>query len=160
MQDITHYPSQDRSQPSLPINNAIPLRPSKRHIRISTRRKPQKLIILTIRHLRTRQRRIHTFIAKRDLILLVVVDVRWGINNTEENRHSVPWQLRASKACKGIVVECRSCLWAKLQCGAPGAAFVVWYADAVDVGFLDAWEFADHFGYFGGCAGRGNLLAG
>jgi hypothetical protein len=39
---------------------------------------------------------------------------------------------------------------ADLKGCAAGAAFVVGEADAVDVGFVDAGEFADYFGDFGG----------
>ena len=80
----------------------------------------------------------------------MVMDVRGVIDYTQEDGHCVTRKLGAGVACERSVVEGLSGFGADLQGGTAGAAFVVGETDAVDVGFLDAGEFADYFGNFGG----------
>ena len=85
----------------------------------------------------------------------MVMDVRRFIDDAEEDGHRVARQFGPGVACECGIVEGLPGFGADLEGGAAGAAFVVGEADAVDVGFLDAGEFADYFGDFGGGAGGG-----
>lgn len=77
------------SQPSTPILNLLPILLPKRRIRLIPRRNPQEMIIPTIRHLRPNKLRVHSLVTQRNLILLMVMDVRGVIDYTQENGHCV-----------------------------------------------------------------------
>lgn len=62
-------------QPRRSTNNPLPLLLSKGRILLLARGNPQERVTLSIRNLGSNKRRIDTLIAKRNLILLVVVDV-------------------------------------------------------------------------------------
>lgn len=86
--------------------------------------------------------------------MLMVVDMCWVIDDTQEDRYRVARQLRPRESCERGEIEGLACFVLDLQRCAAGAAFVVGQFDTVDICFADAGELADYFGNFGRGAGR------
>lgn len=129
----------------------LPLLFPKYRVLFTPRRDPQKLIVRTIGHFRASQRRINSLIAQRDLVLLVIMDVRRVFHDSQEDGYRIARQLRLREARKCGVVECLSSLRCDLQGSATGSAFMVGEFHAVNVCFCDTGEFPDNLGDFGGC---------
>ena len=119
--------------------NGLPILLNKRNIPASP--EPQHLIAHSLQ--------VNAVVAQGRLVLLEVVDVTGGREQTHEDGNGILGQLLARELRQLAIIQ-GICRGGYLDSRASRAALVVGDLHAVDIGFCDAGECANRFGYLGG----------